>query len=206
MKSKRKYKIRESDWVITKDGGPSRKFINLLKDVIKNNARIERVDKKREIDSIHFQLSKKMRNYYLRPEIIKINLKENILLADINSFSKDKFGSREIMFVELANNLPHIYIYWEENLAYGLKKLKQTKRDIVDITKPKKKKTVKKTKTTKPTKKTKKIKHNYKYRIISKKEWAETPKDYKGLIDGVKYIMVLDKKKGTILAPVKIKN
>jgi len=156
MKSKRKYKIRESDWVITKDGGPSRKFINLLKDVIKNNARIERVDKKSEIDSIHFQLSKKMRNYYLRPEIIRINVKEKILLADINSFSKNKFGSREIMFEELASNLPHIYIYWEENLAYGLKKLKQTKRDIVDITKPKKKKTVKKTKTTKKTKSKKK--------------------------------------------------
>jgi predicted nucleotide-binding protein (sugar kinase/HSP70/actin superfamily) len=40
---------------------------------------------------------------------------------------------------------------------------------------------------------------------ITKKEWRETPKDYKSVIDNVKYVLALDKKTGaTILEPVEV--
>ena len=42
------------------------------------------------------------------------------------------------------------------------------------------------------------------YKTISKKEWSKTSNDYKSVIDGIKYKMFLDPKKGTILAPVKV--
>jgi len=42
------------------------------------------------------------------------------------------------------------------------------------------------------------------YKTISKKEWSTTSNDYKSVIDGIKYKMFLDPKKGTILAPVKV--
>ena len=41
-------------------------------------------------------------------------------------------------------------------------------------------------------------------KIITEKEWEETPKDYKTIIDGTKYTMVHDFEKGTILTPVEI--
>ena len=44
------------------------------------------------------------------------------------------------------------------------------------------------------------------YKTISKKEWSKTPNDYKSVIDGVKYKMFLDPKKGTILAPIKVES
>ena len=43
------------------------------------------------------------------------------------------------------------------------------------------------------------------YKTISKKEWDSTHKDYKSIIDGEYYIMVLDREKGmSVLAPVKV--
>ena len=44
------------------------------------------------------------------------------------------------------------------------------------------------------------------YKTISKEEWGKTSKDYKSVIDGVKYKMFLDPKQGTILAPVKVES
>jgi len=44
------------------------------------------------------------------------------------------------------------------------------------------------------------------YKTISKKEWSKTPKDYKSVIDGVKFKLFLDRQKGTILAPVKVES
>tara|TARA_R110000824_G_scaffold253400_7_gene442327 strand:+ start:372 stop:722 length:351 start_codon:yes stop_codon:yes gene_type:complete len=52
------------------------------------------------------------------------------------------------------------------------------------------------------TEKVMKIKY---YKTISKEEWNKTYKDYKSVIDGVKYKMFLDPQKGTILAPVIVK-
>ena len=52
------------------------------------------------------------------------------------------------------------------------------------------------------TEKVMKIKY---YKTISKEEWNKTHKNYKSVIDGVKYLMVLDPKRGTILAPVIVK-
>ena len=52
------------------------------------------------------------------------------------------------------------------------------------------------------TEKVMKIKY---YKTVSKKEWNKTHKNYKSVIDGVKYLMVLDPKRGTILAPVTVK-
>jgi hypothetical protein len=46
---------------------------------------------------------------------------------------------------------------------------------------------------------------NIKYKYISAETWRKTPKDYKTVINGVKYKMFLDEAVGTILAPVKIK-
>ena len=46
---------------------------------------------------------------------------------------------------------------------------------------------------------------NFKYRYITLDSWRKTPADYKTVINGVKYKMVLDEARGTILAPVKIK-
>jgi hypothetical protein len=43
------------------------------------------------------------------------------------------------------------------------------------------------------------------YKTVSKEEWNKTHKNYKSVIDGVKYLMVLDPKRGTILAPVIVK-
>jgi hypothetical protein len=45
----------------------------------------------------------------------------------------------------------------------------------------------------------------FKYRYITAESWRKTPADYKTVINGVKYKMVLDGDRGTILAPVKIK-
>lgn len=45
----------------------------------------------------------------------------------------------------------------------------------------------------------------FKYRYITAESWRKTPADYKTVINGVKYKMVLDEDRGTILAPVKIK-
>ena len=42
------------------------------------------------------------------------------------------------------------------------------------------------------------------YKTITKKEWSKTSKDYKSVIDGVKYKLFLNEKGGTILAPVKV--
>ena len=42
------------------------------------------------------------------------------------------------------------------------------------------------------------------YKTISKKDWDKAPKDYKSTIDGEHYMMFLDKKLGSILAPVKV--
>ena len=52
------------------------------------------------------------------------------------------------------------------------------------------------------TEKVMKIKY---YKTVSKEEWNKTHKNYKSVIDGVKYLMVLDPQKGTILAPVRVK-
>ena len=52
------------------------------------------------------------------------------------------------------------------------------------------------------TEKVMKIKY---YKTVSKEEWNKTHKNYKSVIDGVKYLMVLDPKRGTILAPVIVK-
>jgi hypothetical protein len=41
-------------------------------------------------------------------------------------------------------------------------------------------------------------------RKITKKEWEETPKDYKSIIDGVKHKLYLDDKLGTVLTPVEV--
>ena len=60
----------------------------------------------------------------------------------------------------------------------------------------------KKKKEEKLTEKVMKIKY---YKTISKEEWNKTHKNYKSVIDGVKYLMVLDPKRGTILAPVVVK-
>jgi hypothetical protein len=46
---------------------------------------------------------------------------------------------------------------------------------------------------------------NFKYRYISAETWRKTNKDFKTVINGVKYKMFLDESRGTILAPVKIK-
>ena len=46
---------------------------------------------------------------------------------------------------------------------------------------------------------------NFKYRYISAETWRKTNKDFKTVINGVKYKMFLDEARGTILAPVKIK-
>jgi hypothetical protein len=46
---------------------------------------------------------------------------------------------------------------------------------------------------------------NFKYRYINAETWRKTPNDFKTVINGVKYKMVLDEARGTILAPVKIK-
>ena len=42
------------------------------------------------------------------------------------------------------------------------------------------------------------------YKTISKKDWEKAPKDYKSTIDGEHYMMFLDDKLGSILAPVKV--
>lgn len=42
------------------------------------------------------------------------------------------------------------------------------------------------------------------YKTISKKDWDKAPKDYKSTIDGERYMMFLDDKLGSILAPVKV--
>ena len=52
------------------------------------------------------------------------------------------------------------------------------------------------------TEKVMKIKY---YKTVSKEEWNKTHKNYKSVIDGVKYLMALDPQKGTILAPVRVK-
>lgn len=44
-----------------------------------------------------------------------------------------------------------------------------------------------------------------KYRYITSETWRKTPADNKTVVNGVKYKMVLDETRGTILAPVKIK-
>ena len=46
---------------------------------------------------------------------------------------------------------------------------------------------------------------NIKYRYISADTWRKTNKDFKTVINGVKYKMFLDEARGTILAPVKIR-
>jgi N6-adenosine-specific RNA methylase IME4 len=46
---------------------------------------------------------------------------------------------------------------------------------------------------------------NFKYRYISAETWRKTNKDFKTVINGVKYKMFLDESRGTILAPVKIR-
>lgn len=42
------------------------------------------------------------------------------------------------------------------------------------------------------------------YKTVSKKDWEKAPKDYKSTIDGEHYMMFLDDKLGSILAPVKV--
>jgi len=44
------------------------------------------------------------------------------------------------------------------------------------------------------------------YKTITKREWDKTPKDYKTTIDGVSYKMFLDPERGSIMAPVEIKD
>ena len=46
---------------------------------------------------------------------------------------------------------------------------------------------------------------NFKYNYISADTWRNTPKDFKTVINGVKYKMYLDEAKGTVLKPIKIK-
>ena len=48
-------------------------------------------------------------------------------------------------------------------------------------------------------------KSKIKYRIITKEDWKKTPKDYKSIIDGIKFKMFLTEN-GTALIPVKIVN
>jgi hypothetical protein len=43
------------------------------------------------------------------------------------------------------------------------------------------------------------------YRYVTAESWRKTPADFKTVINGVKYKMVNDGDRGTILAPVKIK-
>ena len=44
------------------------------------------------------------------------------------------------------------------------------------------------------------------FKTITKRNWQTTPKDYKGIVKGVRYKLFLDKKTGgTVYSPVKVK-
>ncbi|MHB8281321.1 MAG: hypothetical protein ACYDDE_00785 [bacterium] len=43
-----------------------------------------------------------------------------------------------------------------------------------------------------------------KYKKITKEQWKKTPKDYKRIINGVRYILMWEDGEGTVLMPVKL--
>lgn len=54
--------------------------------------------------------------------------------------------------------------------------------------------------------KNKRIKKGDNMKVITKKEWQETPKGYKAVINNQKYILANEGEKGTALIPIILKN